>query len=70
MITAEVSRHQCSKLGELAVEGNSGPLHQTIGSAVLPSSAVFGLPPRAYALQREAAVADMVFRELCLRRGT
>lgn len=45
MKTVEVSRHQCSALGELAVEGNSGPVHQTIGSAVLPFSAVFGLPP-------------------------
>jgi len=50
MIAAEVSRHECSKL-ELAVEGNSGPLHQTIDSEVLPSSAVFGLSPRARSLE-------------------
>lgn len=46
---AEVSRHECSKL-ELAVEGNSDSVRQTIDSEVLPSSAVFGLFPRARGL--------------------
>ena len=32
MIAAEVSRHECSKLGELAVEGNSDSMRQTIDS--------------------------------------
>lgn len=41
---AEVSRHECSKL-ELAVEGSSDSVRQTIDSEVLPSSAVFGTRP-------------------------
>lgn len=51
IIAAEVSRHKCSKSGELAVEGDSGPVHQTIDSEVLPFGTVFGLSPRARSLE-------------------
>lgn len=45
MIAAEVSRHECSKLGEREVEKNPNPLHQIINSKVLISSAVLEFSP-------------------------
>lgn len=44
MIAAEVSRRECSKLGELEVERNPNPVHQ-INSKVLLSSAVLEFSP-------------------------
>lgn len=45
MIAAEVSRRECSKLGELEVERNPNPVHQIINSKVLLSSAVLEFSP-------------------------
>lgn len=65
MIVAEVSRHECLKLGEPEVERNPNLLRQTVDSRVLTSSAC------SHSAREQASpkgrLADVVSRELCSR---